>query len=467
MAPGMVPPQVMPGAQPSQSRPPAVYRNAVPSGYQMAPGQMMGQQPMNPLLLIRRQLPETLEVLYEQKLELMKRTIKYREEKNWGRRMPSWTAEYVWPGTPWDWTLEELKYVANDSWELRKWKKAVAYKLAHEAKAAAAKMMEDWRYRESANKMVALKTSVMVKQAFYQQFAETKRMKDDYLAGSVDQMMSTSGGAKRPRMTRRLQDFIRHVIATYSFQYETPDGTYKDLCKKLSVRPEEKKEVPVPVARPPPPVEPKPNPADSNIYLLASQHADMGPAPTSLYDQPFPDFFGNHLGEDMNQLLLKDQTTADNLLALPQPFPDDLATLSSAPDIPAKNYDEFLNDTFRVQWKPSNGPVKREVKAENPAPNPAPADPELEERKMVEDLEVVFLAENETAAPTEDSQQQTSKKPNPGKVASKEEDEGMVFFDMSKNLIHTLPKSEDTEFVEYMTHLPECTDPLYHKANQK
>ena len=72
--------------------------NAMPVNYQVMSAQMMGQ-PIPQAYSSQKQLPETLEDLYNLKLDRIDRALKNREEKNCGRRMASCTSEYSSPAT--------------------------------------------------------------------------------------------------------------------------------------------------------------------------------------------------------------------------------------------------------------------------------------------------------------------------------------------------------------------------------
>ncbi len=428
----------------------------------------------NPIAAIKRQLPETLEDLYNQKIECMGKAIKYREERNWGRRMTCWTNEYSWQATPWDWTLEELKYIGADTYENMKWKRAAAFKLASEAKIMAPKMIEEWRYKETSTRLVALKSSVLIKQAFYTQYSEMKRLKDEYMGNPTTPPINP--------MASRLQDIMRHMIANYGFQHDIPEVTYKDLYKKLNPQ-DEKKEPSAAAASSSIVTIPKPpnlvsatsaaassqpldslgnkNP-DGDLFVLRFSSHDIVPSSAPLYE-PFPDY-----NDDAPRIMTLRDPTADHLLAFPHESIANM-NLANLPDIPPVNYDELLSEPLKIQGRPK--PI--EVKAE------PMTGVEGEERKVLEEIENIVFMETETAAGVSDDSQGNGTGNNNKKAGGTvttaatttgkkpEEEEGYVFFDVTKQLLHTLPKPEDPEFMDYMTNLPECSDPLYHKINQK
>ena len=365
----------------------------------------------------------------------MGKAIRFREERNWGRRMTNWGNDYAWPASPWDWVLEELKYVSMDSLENKKWKKAIAYKLANEAKAVAPKLLEEWRYRETSTKLVALKSSVMIKQAFYSQYTEMKRSRDEYPANPMNPIDPLAGTEpKKPRLNSRLQDIMRRIVATYGFQHDIPETTYKELYNKLSPK-GQKKETITGAAPPIIKVQPAATAAetttknsDNDIFLFRFHPSEMVPHSTVMYESY--DF-----NDDAPHIIPLRDSTADGLLVFPQTTMNDpLANvnMSNLPEIPLRNYDELLTDPLNILGAPKAIAEKKEPMT----------GPETE------------------ATPMDDSQ--------PKKIVKKiEEEEGFIFFDPTKPLAHMLPKSEDTEFMDYMTHLPECSDPLYQKAYSK
>jgi len=246
---------------------------------------------------------------------------------------------------------------------------------------------------------------------------------------------------------------MRYVIALYGFQYEIPENTYRDLKRRLS--PEEAKKfeqslaqhqvnasIPQPLP-PPQPIEAFKS-AEPELLEFREPH-DQNLSSAHLYDQ--------YDYDSVPQIMLLN-ASADSLLANPLSNANDPLSkidLSNLPDIPSYDYEELLSDPLNIQGLPK---IKQEK-------NDNQTGPEAEERKTLEDIENIMVNMETDTNPSDDSQ--NNKKP----VKKQEDDENFVYFDISKPLMHTLPKAEDTEFIEYMTNLPECTDPLYYKINQK
>lgn len=391
---------------------------------------------------IRQQLPKTLEDLYNKKLDYIDRAVKSREERNWGRRMVNWTSNYSWAATPWDWSLEELKYIAADTHDVRKWKRAAAYKLAKEAQAAVPKLMEEWRYRESSTRLVALKTSVIVKKAFYEQYTSLKKAKDEN--GTTADVEN-----KKTRMGRRLQDMMRWMIITNQFQYEVPTETYGKLCKGLNPNYIKKERPAIDPTRSVKTTTPMNDVSNKNMdnffYMMPFSANEMGPSSVSLYE-PFED-------NDAPRLMALHDPSPDNLLEpLPLSSTDPLVNmdLSTLVEIPPCNYDEIIEDQLRIVGKPKQPLIKTE----------AVSGSDEEEKKMLEDLNEIFYAEPEPPS-TDDSSQ-------PKKIVKKiEEDEAIAFFDPNKELTHFIYNPEDSDFMDYLNYLPECSDPLYNQISQR
>jgi len=398
--------------------------------------------PLQIKIAIRRQLPKTLEDLYSQKLEYVNKAVKAREDKNWGRRMVSWTSNYSWEATPWDWTLDELKYIAADTHDIRKWKRAAAYKLAKETQAAVPKLMEEWRYKESSTRLVALKTSVIVKKAFYEQYTSLKKVKDEN--GTVADVEN-----KKSRMGRRLQDIMRWIIANNEFQYEVPTNTYNKLCKLLNpnyIKKEKSLVDPIKNVKVAPVNDVSNKSTDHYMYMMPFSPNEILPSPVSLYE-PFEE------NEEGPRLMSLHDPSPDNLLApIPASTTDPLVNLdlSRLIEIPPCSYDEIIDDPLTIEGKPKQPAVKTEAATVS----------DEEEKKILEDLNEIFFVEPEPPSTDESSQ--------PKKVVKKiDEDETIAFFDTGKSLKHGIYAPEDSEFMDYLNYLPECSDPLYDQINHK
>lgn len=390
---------------------------------------------------IKRQLPKTLEDYYNLKLEYVNKVVKAREERNWGRRMVSWTSNYSWEATCWDWALVEFKYIAADIHDVRKWKRAAAYKLAKEAQAAVPKLMEEWRYKEGSSRLIALKTSVIVKKAFYEQYLSLKKVKDEN--GTTADMET-----KKIRLGRRLQDIMRWMIVNNDFQYEVPADNYKKLCSSLNANYIKKERVVHPAKNPKPPNAMNDVPmknSESYMYMMQFSSNEMGPSGVSLYES-FEDAEGGP------RLMGLHDPSPDNLLA-PMPLLADAPLnldLSNLAEIPPCNYDEIIEEHLIIIGKPKQEVLKTVIKA----------GPDEEEKKILEDLNEIFFPEPDPPSPDDSSQ--------PRRVVKKvEEEEKVAFFDLDMELQHKIYGPEDNEFMDYLIHLPECTDPLYDQLNQR
>ena len=216
--------------------------------------------------------------------ESINRIIKFRETHNFGRRMICDTNDYLWQGSPWDWVLYELEYIGMDSISIIKWKKAAAYLLALDAKRASTYLSYNWKNNKVITKLIAIKSSALVKQAFYDQYMHLKRFKDE--GKSISELEP-----KRLRTKRHLQNLMRWIILHYGFQYEVPTTVYKELLTILD--PSERNQEP-PSAIPP---------ITNDIKVEANNEDDLiterfvvdgrsGPELSNVFDSSNDDKFG-------------------------------------------------------------------------------------------------------------------------------------------------------------------------------
>lgn len=380
---------------------------------------------------VMRHLPKTIEDLYTRRLDEVARIIKIREELNMGRRMVSWTADYKWEATPWDWVLKELKYLGNDMMGRKKWKKVAAYKLAKAAQIALPKIKAEWKTKEANARFIALKTSVMIKKAFYEEYANLKKAKEGELRADLD--------SKKNIKQKHLKDLMKWIIVNHEFQYQIPEESYYSLCKLLNptIEIKAKDVVQSKVA--------EVKPYENDFFLMGFCDNDFNAPSLSIYDS----FDYN---EDAPRLMLIDDPYSEqSSTPLPPPLADqemdtDLTNLMT---IPPCNYDEIINHPLNLIDKTEeevieanlSGKVKKAQK---------PSEKKVEGENVLENLNEIFYGD-------------TDKR----KACRQIIDEGLVFFNTTEALEHKLNGHEDKELMDYLNHLPECTDPLYHEINQQ
>jgi len=362
-------------------------------------------------LSVQQTLPKTLEDLYSIKLDQVTEAIKGREEHNMGRRMASCTNEYVWDGTPWDWVLRELSHIGADKTCGRKWKRVAAYKLAKAAKETVPKIIADWKYKEVSTKLVALKTSTIIKQAFYEQYTCLKKAKEEL--GQVADVNNKKG-----RMGKRLRDIMQWVIVNYEFQYEVKAEAYHSLNLKLNPNFERKSQTVKAQEE-----ENKDN--ENNLF--------MSKVPSvSLYD-PF------EYNYDAPRLMSLADPPPESLLTLgPSSLTDSPMNmdLSNLMEVPLCDYDEIVSNPLNILGHPKLEETKIEPKNET----------QIQEYTLLNNVSEIFFA------PTKDKKNKV---------------EDVIMFDVNEELKHTIYNNEDEEFMEYYTYLPEYNDPLYSKLKKR
>lgn len=384
---------------------------------------------------IRYQIPKSVEELRSLKYEQNIKMNRYREELRMGRRMVSCTHEYEWDATARDWVLEEMKWIAVDTISRLKWKKAAAYKLAKAAQVAVSKIMEEWRYKETTTRLVALKTSAIIKQAFYNQYTNLKKAKkENTTVANVD--------IRKAHMGKRLQAIMRWIIVNYEFQYEIPIETYNTLCKKINTNAEKKTgstEKSVTTLA----TQNSPNERDQVVLKFSSYR--MGPEGAFTYDSF--EFNGK-----APSIMLVNTAFAENLLEQASSSSDDQLTninLANLMEVPSCDYDEIVNSPLIItgSFKSRTAEATQEKATED------------KEQEMLEDLQEIFLIEPES------SENSTKTK----KITSIQKDtiELLAFFDINKALKHKIYTAEDEEFMDYIRYLPEYDDiyfqDYYHK----
>ena len=190
-----------------------------------------------------------------------------------------------------------------------------------------------------------------------------------------------------------------------------------------------------------------------------------------MYDEPLRPISDRLCPEPTIQLLSEANLSVDFLLAAPStpeiPTTSNRITnfntnTSDLPEVPTVNYDSILGDKIIFEK------VMQNI-LENEKDNKTIADTvdlDLEEKKLNEELNSLFFFEKE---PTEEPQNNgtTPSKAAGPKVQKMEVEETIDFFDINKSLAYTIPKHEDSEFIEFMTYLPECSDQSYHNMRQK
>lgn len=372
-------------------------------------------------------MPKTIEDLYTVRLETVTKIIKLREERNMGRRMVSFSGNYSWDATPWDWVLRELNFVGNDMTGERMWKKAAAFKLAKEAQIAVPKIMAEWKYRAVSTKIVALKTSAIIKQAFYEQYTDLKRTKDN-------SELIPDADNKRNRMGRRLRDIMRWTIVNHEFQYNIPTETYYSLCKQLNPKFEKR---PRPSKLQEQTEEVQEKLYENDFFSMKLPSNDIGPPSVTLFDT-------YEYNDDVPRIMSLNDPFPDSLLASGPSALDDPAVnldLTNLVEVPPCNYDEIIDDPLSVLEIPKNQEGKSEAMEKI----------EVAELKVLENLNEIFF----------DGAKEIQKR------SSRRMNDEITFFDVKEELKHTLYKPEDEEFMDYINYLPECTDPLYQKVNKQ
>ena len=383
----------------------------------------------------KRQLPTTLVDLHAQRLEFVNKAVKSREERNLGRRMITGIEGYSWIGTPWDWVMDELKFIAADTADVMKWKRAAASKLARDAKNFLPRIQEEWRCGETSERLVALKVSVLVKQAFYDQYLELKKFKE------------AADSTKKVRTGSRLQDIMRWVIVNHEFQYEIPEENYDKLFRRLypnTVR-EIKSNNILKIPNLPSEISANAKPTDNEMFTVRpSSHHEMGQSPVSLYE-------AYEFNEDAPNIISLHDPFPDSLLApVPMSPSDPLSSLdlSNLLDVPSCNYDEIVETPLNIITIPKPQIIKTEPVKRL----------EDEERRILEDLNEIFFSEPEPSTSEDSSKKETKKV---------KEDDILEFFDFEKQLEHKINRSDDEEFKEYINYLPECLDSTYYRMNHE
>ena len=484
-------------------------------------------------------LPETLEDLYASKIKTVDRAIALREEKNCGRRMPSWTRDYSWTATRWDWLLEELRFVGIDSWELRKWKKAAAYKLAHDVLTHSRTLCAQWRYRDAAKRAVALMAAASVKQAFAAVHAEYKQSAAVHM---------TADHSRPPdwRLTSVTKEMIYRTIQAHNYQRDPRETLYRELRARLQTDSGQK----------PTAADVKAEPQDVHMEGTDPKPGDNGPkvdphVPASSGPM-IPRFDSLNIDLNIGHFLDAD-LSADSLLAptpsvvpAPQPRLGGLNPgISEGPDIPLPKYQAVLNDKLELVYKiPQLPEVRLPEVPDFCTPQNDPAEKRIldelselffieAEQPMVDDNQPATAITTATATATAAANASTSanasatmvsvamastgpssnfnmnanpipitgasgsldananahsnlnlnsssggsanaaagsnSKAAKGTTVSQrlEDEEPMLRLDFNKPLLHTIPSPEDAEFMEYMTYLPECSDPRYQQMYQR
>ena len=309
--------------------------------------------------IYKTRVPRTIEDFYMIKIDYINRAIKLREERNWGRRMNSWTNKYSWTATSWDWILEELKYIGTDTMDGLKWKKAAAYKLANEVKKAIPKIMEEWRCKETAGRLISIKNSAIIKQAFYDQYKNLKKAKEEGKSIS-------SVSIKKVRTGGRLQELMRWIILNYEFQYEVPTSAFDKLYKCLYPNTERKKQSGTELSTTDKHINAMNDimkDVDGEIFSSNYETDCIGPSSNSLF------YTISYNDESQNLLILYDPSLDTLLAPVPMPLNDQLGNinLSSLPTLPLCTYDNIIDTQFDSKGeckieKPNTNPVVNQKK---------------------------------------------------------------------------------------------------------
>jgi len=373
---------------------------------------------------IRTHLPKTIDSLYEEKFRYICKCIRTREKNNMGKRMLNWTADYSWPATGWDWVLEELKFISNDIIGGKKWKKAAGHKLAMAAKIALPMIKTEWKTKDASIKLVALKTSVIVKQAFYDQYISLKKKKESEPNPDIE--------PKNDRMTKRLQENMQWIILNHEFQYEVPEQSYYLLSKQIN--PNLQRKIP-------PSIRSLPNEVKSfenNLFLKELPPNEFSPPSISIYDSL-------EYNDDLPPIIRLNDPYSENLMPTFSLLAESMKDmdLSSLMEVPLCDYSEILNSSLNVYFKSQNAEssIAKGLKTE--------------EQHVSNSINDIFY----TAPQDKESQSMEMK-------ALLENNE-VTLFDVNEQLEHKLYKPEDEEFMEYVNYLPEGTDPLFNEISIK
>ena len=340
-------------------------------------------------------------------------------------------ADYNWSATPWDWVLNEMKYVSTDMINGKKWKKAAAYKLSKEVQLEVPKIIEEWKYRETATKLVALKNSVLIKQAFYEQYIYLKNAKEEH-------ELLIDFDSKKSKIGKSLQNLMRWVILNQEFQYEVPKTAYERLCVRLN--PEEKlrgKDNIMPINSLQELSSLNEMKPSANDLLLMGMH-DIGPSLMSMYES-----FEYRDGAPPI-MILHDPNPGSFIESVPMPLNNTLLDMNLANliEIPECNYNDIVDAPLNITGIPKSKKINPDIIN----------GPEGEELKTLESLGEIFYI-----APKSDEKA--------SKMIDKNEE--FIVFDINKNLMHNISRLEDKEFMEYIGYLPECTDDSYQMINRK
>jgi hypothetical protein len=333
--------------------------------------------------------------------------------------MLSCTGGYVWDATSWDWLLLELSHVATDSTSARKWKRAAAYTLAKAAQVAVPRMMADWKYKEVSTRLVALKTSTIIKQVFYEQYICLKKAKDE-------SKPIADHDSKRGRMGKRLRDIMRWVIVNHEFQYEVKNEAYHFLNLKLNPDFERKLQ------------------AMNTQKMSKANENNLFLSKFLLNDIPSGSFYDSfEYNYDAPRLLTLDPFPESLLTLGPSSLTDSTTNmdLSNLIEVPPCDYDEIVNDPLNIL-----GPLKLQ-----PAETEPKDETQLQEYKLLKSINEIFYTPIM----------------NPPTNNTKEDKvEDIVMFDVNEELKHTIYSNEDEEFMDYFTHLPELNSSYYFKLNK-
>ena len=131
-----------------------------------------------------------------------------------------------------------MRYISNDVWEMRKWKKAIAFELAKKAKQLVTIMKAEWTF----SKLAALKTAVIIKQGFHNEYREIKKtMPNNGSTLNPIDPLNLMNRTEKPKISPKLQELMRKMICTHSFQNDCLENDYKELRTKLQLKEEDKK----------------------------------------------------------------------------------------------------------------------------------------------------------------------------------------------------------------------------------
>jgi hypothetical protein len=176
-----------------------------------------------------------LEDLYSLKLDRIHRSIDIKQNAGSGKRMIK-LEEPARSFTSWDWTMQQMKYMQEDFSEEKKWKKAMAYQLAHEAQDTYLTKVAEKNKLKFCHQIIALKQSKAIKHAFFHQYltlqqrllqadSENYEFSKEQIEANLSKLESTKNYPKMiiPQKTRgegypSLHNFVQKTIALHSLQ---------------------------------------------------------------------------------------------------------------------------------------------------------------------------------------------------------------------------------------------------------